>query len=136
MPIEIKHYPGEAILSVTITNPFEPEHEMPAMFGQFMQLRHTTKGVVALILDLSDTINKPDEFSNMVSALAQAGKNIKASKIAGLEPPIIIIVGSGPMVDLASRAITQEQYGGAGTHLCSSRDEALALAREKLAPPA
>ncbi len=69
----------------------------------------------------------------MVIALAAASRGVRASQEAGVSgPPITIFVGSGPVAALASQAMEQEQYGGVKGHLCTSHEEALALAREKL----
>jgi hypothetical protein len=135
MPIEIKQLPGESIITATVTQPFEPDKDMPSMFAEFIRLRMALQGSVALILDVSRTTDDRYAFSKMVYALAEASQGIKASKVAGLRPPIIIFVGSGPVTDLAAQAIKQEQYGGVGALLCASVDEALALAREKISQP-
>lgn len=133
MPIKIERLPGESIISAIVSKPFEPERDIPAMFAEFIQLRLAIQGDVALILDVSADTGNPDSFNQMVFSLAEAARGIKAGKAAGLHrPPIIIYVGSGKIAALASQAIGQEQYGGVKGYLCTSQDEALALAREKL----
>lgn len=136
MPVEIKQLPGESIIYATVNKPFKPDEDMPAMFAEVIRLRQAIHGTVVLILDVTSTISEPDAFSTMVAALANARHGIKASKTVGLQPPITIFVGSGSVMDLAAQAITQEQYGGVGAHLCISYDEALTLAREKLSTTA
>ncbi|MBN2304365.1 MAG: hypothetical protein JXQ72_07815, partial [Anaerolineae bacterium] len=75
-------------------------------------------------------------FSQLVVALSAASQGIKTHKETGTGgPPILIFIGTNPIVELASTAIEQDQYGGVGAHLCASHDEALALAREKLSEP-
>ncbi len=133
MPIQIEQLPGESIITAVATEPFNPEQDMPAMFAEFIRLRLAIQGGVALIVDVSDPANSPDSFSRMVFALAEAAQGIRAGRAAGVNgPPITIFVGSGPTAALASQAIEQEQYGGVKGHLCTSHDEALSLAREKL----
>jgi hypothetical protein len=136
MPIKIEQLPGESIISATVSEPFEPERDVPPMFGELIRVRLATQGDVALILDFGETTNSPDAFSRMVFALAKAAEGIKAGRAAGVGgPPILIFVGSGLVANITSQAIEQEQYGGVRGHLCTSRDEALALARAKLSPP-
>jgi hypothetical protein len=133
MPIKIEQFPGESIISATVNEPFDPGQDIPPLFAELIRLRLSIQGDVALILDFADTTNNPDAFSRMVFALAQASQGIKDGKAAGVgRPPILIFVGSGPIADIASQAMEQEQYGGVRGHLCASKDEALALAREKL----
>jgi hypothetical protein len=133
MPVRIEQLPGESIISAIVSEPFHPEVDMPAMFSEFIRLRLSIQGDVALIVDVTDTTSRPDAFSQMMFALAEASQGIRASQAAGVGgPPITIFVGSGLAASLASQAIAQEQYGGVRGHLCTSLDEALSLAREKL----
>ena len=132
MSVTVEQLPGESIINAIISEPFDPEQDIPAMFAQFIPLRTAIQGDVALILDVTNVISQPNAFTEMVFALANAAKGIKASKAAGLKPPITVFVGSGEMADLAAQAIEQEQYGGTKAHLCASQDDALALVREKL----
>jgi hypothetical protein len=133
MPVKIEQLPGESIVHATVHEPFVPERDMPAMFAEIIPLRMTIQGDVALIIDFSATTNHPNSFSKMVFTLAEAAQGIKAGRAAGVSrPPILIFVGTGPIADIASQAIEQEQYGGVKGHLCASQDEALALARAKL----
>jgi hypothetical protein len=133
MPIKVERLLGESIILAVITLPFNPEHDIPTMFGQFISLRMTIQDRVALILDFTSTIANPEAFGIMVQALAQASRGIRASREAGVGgPPITIFVGSGPIAAIASEALEQEQYGGVRGQLCVSRDDALTLARSLL----
>jgi hypothetical protein len=134
MPIQIEQIPGENIITGTVDEPFNPENDVSTMFAQFIGIRKTINGPLALIIDFSNTINAADAFSRIVFTLAEAARGIRASKQAQLAgPPILIFVGSGSLADLVTQAIEQEQYGGTKAHLCATQEEALALAREKLA---
>lgn len=134
MPVIIERLPEEAIIRVTVTRPFEPQHDVPAMFAKFIPLRMAIQGPVVLIVDLSATSAGPDAFSQMVVALAEAGRGIKAGKQAGVGgPPMVIMVGAGVVADIAAQSLDQEQYGGTRADLCATYEEALALARTKLA---
>jgi hypothetical protein len=133
MPIKVERFSGESILCATVNEPFDPEREVPAMFAELIRLRLAIQGHVVYILDLGDTINTPDAFGKMVLALAEASRGIKAGREAGFAgPPTTIFVGSGPVADLISQSIEQEQYGGVRAQLCTSQAEALALARARL----
>lgn len=131
MPIIVEQLPGESIITATVSNPFEAREDVPAMFAEFTRLRLAIQGDVALIIDLSSA---KAAFSQTVVAMAEASSGIKAGRAAGIDrPPIIIFIGSGVLADLASKSMGQRQYGGVKGHLCASKDEALALAREVLA---
>lgn len=133
MPVEVEHVSGESIIVATAKKPFLSERDVPMMFKEFVPLRMTIKGNAVLIVDLSATMDTPDAFSQMVVGLAEAATGIKAHKASGVaSPPILILIGSGLVADIAAQAIAQDQYGGVKAHLCASRDEALALARTKL----
>lgn len=134
MPIKVERIPNESIIKATINEPFDPPTDIPAMFAEFIPLRQTIQGPMALIVDLNETNSVPDAFGRIVIALAEAAKGIRASKEAQLGgPPILIFVGSGFMAELSADAVEQEQYGGTKAQLCTTLEEALALAREKLA---
>jgi hypothetical protein len=133
MPIQIEQIPGESIIRGVVSEPFNPENDVSIMFAQFIDIRKTINGPLALIIDFNNTINAADAFSRIVFTLAEAARGIRASKQAQLAgPPILIFVGSGSLANLVTEAIEQEQYGGAKAHLCATQEEALALAREKL----
>jgi hypothetical protein len=130
MPIKVEQLPDESIITATVSQPFDPRQDVPAMFAEFTRLRLAIQGEVALILDLRDG---KAAFSQTVIALAEASSGIKAGRAAGIDrPPIIIFVGTGVLADLASKAMGQRQYGGVKGHLCATKDEALALARQML----
>ncbi|MBN1311933.1 MAG: hypothetical protein JXB30_10980 [Anaerolineae bacterium] len=131
MPVEIEKLPDEPIIVATMKDPFDPGQDIPAMFAEFTRLRLEIENDVALIIDIRG--NKA-AFSQVMVAMAKASRGIRDGKAAGVKsPPIIIFVGSGILADLAANAMAQKQYGGVKGHLCTSTDEALALAREILA---
>ena len=134
MPIQVEQIESESIIRATLNEPFDPQIDVPAMFGQFIGIRQTIQGPVALIVNLNNTNNGPDAFSRIVYALAEAARGIRASKQAHTGgPPILVFVGSGSLANLTTHAIVQDQYGGTNAHLCETVEEALALARQKLA---
>jgi hypothetical protein len=135
MPVRVERFGDEAIIYATIIEPIEPEQDIAAMFAQFIPLRLTIPGHVALIIDLSEALDRTDSFGNLVRALAEASRGVQASKAADASgPPITIFVGTDSIVGLASQAMGQPPYGGVKGRLCVSRDEALTLARDLLAP--
>jgi hypothetical protein len=130
MPIKVEQLPEESIIVATVSEPFDPRQDVPAMFAEFTRLRLAIQGDVAVILDLS---GGKAAFSQVVMALAEASSGIKAGRAAGIDrPPIMIFVGAGILADLASKAMAQRQYGGVKGHLCATQDEAIALAHEIL----
>jgi hypothetical protein len=134
MPMTIEQVPDENILIASVSEPFEPRQDIPDMFAEFTRLRLALQGDVAMILDMRGA---RAAFSQVVTALAEASAGIKAGRAAGIDrPPIMVFVGSGLLADLASKAMAQRQYGGVKGHLCATREEALALAREILSTKA
>ena len=134
MPIAIERLPGESIICATTSEPFAPTRDVPAMFAEITRIRLELQGDVALIVDLRETVKDSIAFAKLVAALAEAGRGIRAGRAAGIvRPPITIFVGSGPLVALAAQSIEQKQYRGVRALICNSPEEALALAREKLA---
>ena len=130
MPIELEQLPGESIIIATHVEPFDPTQDVPAMFAKFTQLRLAIQGTVALIVDFSEA---KVGFNQTAVALTEAFKGVKAGKAAGVDrPPIIILVGSGVIANVTSKAMTKVPHGYANNHLCASKDEALSLARELL----
>lgn len=131
MPIKVEQLPGEPIITASVSDPFDPRQDIQPLFAEITRLRLAIQDDVVLIIDL--TGGKP-AFSQTVIALAEASSGIRAGRAAGIDrPPITIFVGSGVLADLASKAMAQRQYGGVKGHLCATKDEALALAREVLA---
>jgi hypothetical protein len=134
MPIQLEQVPGENILIAINLEPFDPQNDMPSMFAQFMRSRQTMIGPVALIVDFNNTNTVPTGFTRVVLSLGEVAKGIRANKQAQLAgPPILIFVGSGSFADLVTGVVEHEHYGGAKAQLCATKEEAIALAREKLA---
>jgi hypothetical protein len=48
MPIQIEQIPGEHILAATVNEPFDPENDVSSMFAQFIRIRQTINGPIAL----------------------------------------------------------------------------------------
>lgn len=133
MPVKVEKLEGEAIIKAIVTEPFDPDRDMPAMFAELIPLRMAVQGKMAMIIDLSASVNNPNAFSQMVFTLARAADGIKAGKSTGQGgPPILIFVGSGTIADITARATGQAQYGGVSGQVCASMEEALALAHAKL----
>ncbi len=130
MPVRVEQLPGEPIIVATIMNPFVPEEDMPAMYSQFISLRRNIPGYAALIIDVRETMNDPAGFSQMMLAMAEASRGIKAGQAAGLSgPPRLIMVGEGPMAGIAAEGMAQEQYGGVKGEVCPTLEEAIERAR-------
>jgi hypothetical protein len=140
VPATVEVLSGERILVVTITNPFKPDVDMPRMFDQTFRLIADPKEPFVQIVDLS-SIDSTGDFSQMLAAMGHAASMSRNSRAAGIgRPPSLVFVGTGPLAKLAANAMGQTQYGGAGGHICSSREEAIVLARTLLTsgtqPPA
>ncbi|NLX09536.1 MAG: hypothetical protein GXY36_07760 [Chloroflexi bacterium] len=134
MTMTVERLPGESIIRATAAEPFSPTYDIPAMFAEVTHLRLELQGDVVLIIDFRETVKDSTAFTKLVTALAEAGRGIRAGRAAGIvRPPITIFVGSGPLTSLAAQSIEQAQYGGVRGLLSNSPEEALVLAREKLA---
>lgn len=136
MPIQVEQLPGEPIICASVEEPFEPQKDVPAMFQRYIALRQSINGPAALIFDFKNAHDAPNAFTRIMYALAEAAKGIRASKQAQTSgPPILIFVGDGYSASMVTQAIEQRQYGGRQAYLCTTQEEALALAREQLSAP-
>ncbi|MBN1427009.1 MAG: hypothetical protein JXB07_01410 [Anaerolineae bacterium] len=129
MPIKVEQLPGESIIIATVSELSDSQQDVPAMFADITQLRLKIRGTVVLILDFSDA---KVSFNQIAVGLGEAFKGIKAGKADGIErPPIVILVGSGVTTKVTSKVMTQMPEFANG-HMCTSKDEALVLARKLL----
>lgn len=136
MPIQTERFADEAIIVATLYKPFEAEYDTATMFRDYLAIRETMpeQDSVVFIINFNDTNDVPDAFSRIVYGMDEAARGIRTSReLLGGQPPILIFVGDDALTRMVAASVVQEQYGGSNSHQCPTVDEALALAREKLA---
>jgi hypothetical protein len=76
-----------------------------------------------------DVRNLRPNFSDLVGALGQATKATNLFKNPRLRT---VVVGSGPLVEMGVKALSQEQYGGRPAPLFETVEEAIDYARQQV----
>lgn len=130
MTITVNRLPDGPIIVATYREPMDWHKEVPEMFEQIFTLRDTFEGCPKyyVIIDVSAV---KVGFSEMVTAL---GEVRSASKRRRADMPIqLSMVGSGTLIQFASKALGQQQYGEYHTPLHASLDEALHAIRADIA---
>ncbi|MBN1313496.1 MAG: hypothetical protein JXB30_18965 [Anaerolineae bacterium] len=122
MTIIVEKLPDGPVILASYQEPMNWEKETPDMFEQIFAIRDTFEGYPKYytIIDVSAV---KVGFGEMVLAL---GEVRKASKRRRPDMPIrISLVGSGNLVELASKAMEQHQYGEYRVPLYTSLDKTL-----------
>ena len=130
MTITVEKLPGEPIVIATYQEPIDWQKEIPEMFEQILVLRDTFEGCPKYyaILDLRAI---KIGFSEMVLTMGEARK---AGKKRRPDMPVSpSLIGSGPIIRLASKAMEQQQYGEYRVALYTSLDKALDMIRAEIA---
>ncbi len=126
MPVEVERLEGEPIIIVRASGHIEPRQGMLEMYAAVDALIKPDEKVFC-ITDLS-------EMSVSFSDLVMGMSAIREKRPGSPNDPRIcnIMVGSGPMWNLASKAAKQLQYGGVDVHLFSAMEEAIEYARKEM----
>lgn len=127
MPYKVERLPNEPIIVVTWQSPTDPGEDADKMCEEVDACIKPDETKVYCINDFREVkIN----FSALVSGMAVQRQNRPGA--AG-DPRIrSIMIGSGTLWDLASKAAKQLQYGGLDMPLFATLDDAIAHAREKI----
>jgi hypothetical protein len=130
MTIVVERLPEEPIIVAVWQEPMDFRTEVPEMFQQVLALRDTIEDSdrYFLIMDISSV---KVSFSDVVYALGES-RVARDQRRADL-PLSLLLVGSGPLLELAAKAMSQAQYGGYGMRLCASMEDALAAVRTAVA---
>lgn len=134
MTIQVSRLPDEPIITALFEPPMNLHDEIPAMFRQFLELRDTIhhSSVYYVIIDTATSLGNHYTFGDIVYILGEAA-SASRHKRTGIQPRLML-VGSGPLIELAARAMAQLQYGGHGMRLYTALSDALGTARAELAP--
>lgn len=127
MPIQVTRLPGEPIITAVFEEPADFHAEVPAMFQRVIELRDTIEDSdrYFFIMDVSAARLS---FSDIVFAMGES--RIARDQRRDDLPVTTLMVGSGPLLEMAAKAMNQRQYGGYGMRLCTSMDEALSVIHE------
>jgi hypothetical protein len=122
MTINIEKLSDGPIIVATYLEPMDWLREVPEMFEQIFNLRDTFEGCPKYYTVIDVSAVKVG-FREVVVTLAEVRK---ASKRRRPDMPISInLIGSGNLVQLASNAMEQRQYGEYRVPLYTSLDKTL-----------
>ena len=130
MTINVEALPGEPIIIATFEEPMDYHQDAPWMFQRFIELRDTDLEGYSRYYTIIDTNGVKAGFSDIVATLGES-KAAREKRRAD-RPVTLALVGSGALMDLASKAMGQSQYGGYGMRLYTSLDAALDAIRAEL----
>lgn len=126
MTAKVERLPGEPIIVVTWSSPFDVQKESPQKFADVDALIRSDEKVYVI----DDMTRLKIDFATLVAGMA--AQRVKAPGSPADLRVKTILVGSGMMWELASRGAKQLQYGGFDIPLFPSLEAALAHAREKV----
>jgi hypothetical protein len=127
----IERMPGENILLLTVINPLDPVEDPRHAAELIDEMIEGTEGITCIVEDLRELkLN----FSDLTIAMSEVTRKRPGS---ARDPRIqIAMVGSGWLVEIASSASRQAQYGGLDIPLFTSVEEAVEYCRERLSSQA
>ncbi len=129
MPNRVERLPGQPIITLTVTDPFNPATDYAVADQQFADLAKDIPGKVYRIIDIRQWKNM--QFSDAVEVLV---KDSRDSSIVADTRVMTVIVATSDLGKFAASSANQTQYGYANqTKLFGSMDEALAYVRAELA---
>ncbi len=130
MTITVSKLPDGPVIIATYQEPMDWHKEVAGMFEQIFVLRDTFEGCPKYYVVIDVSAVKVG-FSEMVLAL---GEVRAASKKRRPDMPIqLSMVGSGTLIEFASKALGQQQYGEYQTPLYTSLDTTLDVIRTDIA---
>lgn len=122
MPVTVTRVPDTPIITAVLEPPFNVRDEAPEMFQAFINIRDTIEGYdrYFVVIDASQITFG---FSEIVGFL---GESRAARQQRRDDMPVsVAIVGTGALVEMATNALSQQQYGGYKVRLFTSLDDAL-----------
>jgi hypothetical protein len=127
MSYAVKLLPGEPVIIVSFSLPFDPLNDVPEAYTEAAELSQTLRDTVFLLSDVSAVNLNLDDLINGLAMLRDALPKTKEYRLIG--------IGSSDMVKRAAQAMTQAQYGSVDVSLFSSLNDALARIRAELGTP-
>jgi hypothetical protein len=126
MSYRLERLPDEPIVVLTLLPDFSMRQDIRASSEEAALLIEQVAGDrIYFIYDLRDLrLN----FSDVVTGLGQAAKATDMLKNPRIRT---IIVGSGALVEMGVKALSQEQYGGRPAPLFETVEEAIDYARQQ-----
>jgi len=122
---DVQKLPNENIIVVKYKAPFQPIEDIGEAQRQIAEILDAEGQTMYRIDDLSQADMVWNQF---VEGIAEATKDVAGSmtdaRING------VLVGDYEMVELASKSMTQDQYGATSAPVFNSLDDALAHARQ------
>jgi hypothetical protein len=131
MTINVEQLPDEPIIVATFVEPMNYQEEAPWMFQRFVELRDAALEGYSRYYTIIDTNGVKAGFSEIVFMLGEsrtARQNRREDR-----PVSLALIGSGGLMEMAAKAMSQRQYGGTGMRLFNTLDAALETIRAELA---
>ena len=124
MPHTVRKLPGEPIIVVTYTEPFDYAMGFEDIKNSIGKIAN---GIEGPVFDIHDVSTLQFTFSKVVTALRNALLNptLKGKTTT-------LGVGAGILFDLATKAASRRQYGMTNILLFPTPEEAISYARERL----
>lgn len=129
MTNEVQRLPGEPIVIACFLDPFDATKEPSEVFRQIFDLRDGIED--DHYYTVIDVTSVKGDFSSMVLTLGEAAKVLRQR--TSDKQVKLAIVGSGTLVELAAKAMEQDQYGSRKVSLFTSMEDALVTIRADLA---
>jgi hypothetical protein len=127
MSYAVKLLPGEPVIIVSFSLPFDSLNDVPEAYTEAAELSQTLRDTVFLLSDVSAVNLSLDDLINGLTMLRDALPKTKDYRLIG--------IGSLDMVKRAAQAMWQAQYGSVNVSLFSSLNDALARIRAELGTP-
>jgi len=131
MPIIVERLPDEPIIIATFHDPIDFKAESARMFQQFIDIRDSELEGFTHYYTIIHTNGARTGFSDIVLMMGES--RIARQQRREDMTISLILVGSGALMEMATKAVGQNQYGNYGMRLFTSLDEALEIVREELA---
>ena len=130
MPINVECLPDEPIIIASFVEPIDYREESPWMFQRFVEIRDTDLEGYSRYYTIIDTNGVKVGFSDMVFIMGES--RIARQQRREDRPVTLVLVGSGGLMELASKAAGQRQYGSYSMRLFTSLEDALESIRAEL----
>lgn len=130
MTVTVNKLPDEPVILISCQEPVDWSKEFHAALEELVRLRDSLEGCPKYYA-IIDVTAVTMGFSDVVLALGEAHE---ASKKHRQDMPVSLsLVGSGGLMELASKAMGQQQYGKYHMPLYTSLDKALEIVRADIA---
>lgn len=129
MPYTIQRLPGEPIIIITYTEPFD--YNMTNFETIFKEVGKAAQGIDGTIYDINDVHGLNLNFGTVVKAISNALFH-PLTNYPGSERTVTIMIGKGVLFDVAQKAAGRKQHGELQVLIFETVETALENIRNKL----